>query len=131
MSKNANEKTDGAMYAIIKTGGKQYRVSVNDVIDVELLGVEIGKPVEFLALFTHDGSSAVIGQPHVEGCVVQGQVIDEARGPKILSMKYKPSHNQRKTFGHRQHYSRVKITAIGDAKHAAKHHHHKEKHHGS
>lgn len=102
------------MYAIIKTGGKQYRVAVGDVIDVELLHIEEGKPVEFSdVLFWYDGSKTTVGSPIVNGCIVKGEIIDSSvSGPKVVSVKYRPSHNERKKFGHRQKYSRVKITAI-------------------
>lgn len=109
------------MYAIIKTGGKQYRVAKDDIIEVELLDAELGSNVEFTdVLFYTDGSKATLGEPVVAGCVVKGELLGEATGPKITSMKYKPSHHQYRKFGHRQHYSRVKITEIGK--------HHESKH---
>ena len=101
-------------YAIIKTGGKQYPVAIGDVIDVELLEAEKGQEVQFNeVLFLHEGSSLKVGSPTVAGCVVKGLVLDMSKGPKIQSVKYKPSHNQYKTFGHRQKYLRIKITSIG------------------
>ncbi len=101
-------------YAIIKTGGKQYRVAENDVIDVELLGVEDGDSVEFPeVLFVSTPQGARVGSPVVANATVKGTVIKEVPGEKITSIKYKRSHNQYRKFGHRQHYSRVKITAIG------------------
>lgn len=109
------------MYAIIKTGGKQYRVAEGDVIDVELLKSQPGENVEFSeVLFFHDGKAAKIGQPNVSGCTVTGELIEEALGPKIVSVKYKRRQNQRRKFGHRQHYHRVRITSIGGAKKATK-----------
>lgn len=110
------------MYAIIKTGGKQYRVAQDDVIDVELLHAEDGAKVEFKdVLFFCDGDKQNIGKPIVSGCVVSGEVIGTVPGQKIVSVKYKPSHNQCRKFGHRQHYSRVKITAIGKKSKETKH----------
>lgn len=104
------------MYAIIKTGGKQLRVQENDVVDVELLDAEDGAVVQFdEVLFIGEGSHRHVGSPHVKGFVVQGEVLGQAAGPKIMSVKYKPSHNQWKKFGHRQKYSRVKITKISKA----------------
>lgn len=102
------------MYAIIKTGGKQYRVAVGDIIDVELLHIEDGSPVEFKdVLFFNDGKASKVGLPNVAGCVVKGEIVSsQVAGPKVVSVKYKPSHNERRKFGHRQKYSRVKITAI-------------------
>ena len=102
------------MYAIIKTGGKQYRVENEDIIDVELLDAEIGAQVEFdEVLFVYDGSNALVGEPKVSGYVVKGEVIGSAVGPKVVSLKYKPRQHQQKKWGHRQKYTRVKITDIG------------------
>lgn len=104
------------MYAIIKTGGKQYRVAVGDVIDVELLNGEIGSQVKFgEILFLNNGSKQLIGGPHVSGWTVQGELVDLVAGPKVSCVKYIPG-NHRKKIGHRQHYSRVKITQIEEAK---------------
>lgn len=100
------------MYAIIKTGGKQYRVAVGDVIDVELLKEEIGSEVKFSeVLFVTNGSKPVFGAPTVANCFVVGEHVDFVSGPKVTSVKYIPG-NHRKKIGHRQHYSRVKITQI-------------------
>lgn len=104
------------MYAIVKIKGKQYRVAKDEVIDVDLLEAEEGSEVKFdEVLFFHDGKSAKLGA-NVSGVTVKGEVLEVIAGPKIESMKYKPSHNQYRKFGHRQHYSRVKITAIGATK---------------
>ncbi len=109
-SKTENTKT----YAIIKTGGKQYRVSKDDVIDVELLNdAKLGSEVSFEVLFVNDGATTKLGAPSVPGFVVTGELLGFSTGPKITSMKYKASHHQYRKFGHRQHYSRVKITEIG------------------
>lgn len=101
------------MYAIIKTGGKQYKVAVGDVVDVELLGLEVGAAVEFAdVLFVYDGKESKVGEPSVQGFVVKGEVLGEAAGPKISSVKYKPRTRSTRKFGHKQHYSRVKINKI-------------------
>jgi len=100
------------MYAIIKTGGKQYKVAVGDEIDVELLDGDIGLEVQFTeVLFVNNGSSSLIGKPYVAGGIVTGELLDYVTGPKVTSLKYIPG-NHRKRIGHRQHYSRVKITNI-------------------
>lgn len=100
------------MYAIIKTGGKQYRVAIGDLVDVELLEGEIGSQIEFgEVLFVYNGSKSIIGEPHVAGCKVIGELVEYTMGPKVTSVKYIPG-NHRKKIGHRQHYSRVKITQI-------------------
>lgn len=101
------------MYAIIETGGKQYRVEKGDVIDVELLGEDQGSKIEFKnVLFFHDGKAAKVGAPNVNGCIVHGELMQEVRGVKVLSYKYKKRKNYRRKVGHRQNYSRVKITEI-------------------
>lgn len=110
------------MYAIIQTGGKQYRVAKDDIIDVELLNAQDGAKVEFKdVLFHFDGNKQNIGKPMVSECIVAGEVISTVQGPKITSVKYKPSHNQCRKFGHRQKYSRVKITEIGGKSKEKKH----------
>lgn len=104
------------MYAIIKTGGKQYKVAKGDVLDVELLGLDAGASVEFNeVLFVYDGAEYKIGKPSVDGFIVKGEVLGESAGPKIQSVKYKPRKRQARKFGHKQHYSRVKINLIAQA----------------
>ncbi len=102
------------MYAIIRSGSKQYRVKKDDVIQVELLDSEPGKAVEFSdVLLVADGSGKiVVGAPLVSGSKVIGQYVQEAKGPKIEALKYKKRKNQYRKFGHRQRYSQVKITDI-------------------
>lgn len=101
------------MYAIIETGGKQYRVEKDDVIDVELLESEKGEKVEFTnVLFFNDGKHAKVGSPYVAQAVVKGQLIMESKGPKVISFKYKQRKGVRRKVGHRQKYHRVKITEI-------------------
>lgn len=100
------------MYAIIEAGGKQYRVEKGDVIDIELLDIE-GNDVEFKnVLFFYNGSATKVGLPHVAGCVVRGELVQQVSGPKVVSFKYKKRHNYRRAVGHRQKYLRVKITGI-------------------
>jgi large subunit ribosomal protein L21 len=104
-------------YAIIKTGGKQYRVAQDDVIDIELLDAELGSKVEFSeVLFFHDGATAHVGTPSVAGCTINGELLEIVKGDKISSVKYKKRKNYRKKWGHRQSYARVKITTIGSGK---------------
>ena len=100
------------MYAIIQTGGKQYRVKQGDIIDVELLETN-DNVVEFKeVLFVNDGKAALVGKPHVPGFLVKGEFIGEAKGPKVVSFKYKRRKNSHTKHGHRQKYARVKITGI-------------------
>jgi large subunit ribosomal protein L21 len=114
-------------YAIIKTGGKQYRVAVGDVIDVELLdSVEPEAQVKFQdVLYSHDGEKALIGSPNIADFFVYGKVIGLAKGKKISTLKYKRSHNQCRKWGHRQKYTRVEIVGLGNQ------HQHKEHNHGT
>ena len=100
------------MYAIIQTGGKQYRVAKGDVIDVELLDADANGQIEFKqVLFINNGSSIKIGTPHLSS-VVKAELVDYVRGPKVIAFKYKQRKNVRKKVGHRQNYARVKITDI-------------------
>ncbi len=101
-------------YAIIKTGGKQYRVKEGDIISVELLKADVGSEVQFdQVLFVGSGQEFQVGSPAVANYFVKAEILGEVSGPKVTSIKYKPSHNQVRKFGHRQHYSRVKIVGIG------------------
>lgn len=102
------------MYAIIRSGSKQYKVKKDDVIHVELLDSEPGQPVEFRdVLLVADGQGNVtVGKPVVTGSVVKGQFLQVAKGPKIEALKYKKRKNQYRKFGHRQRYSQVKILDI-------------------
>ena len=100
------------MYALIKTGGKQYRVSEGDTIYVEKLDVEDGKKVEFEALMIVDGEETKVGTPTVEGAKVTGKVVRNGRGKKIMVFKYKPKKNYRRKQGHRQPFTQVDITKI-------------------
>ena len=109
------------MYAIIKTGGKQICVKKDDVIDVELLDAELGAQIEFEeVLFVNNGNDALVGEPIVAGYVVKGEVIGNSVGPKVVSLKYKPRQHSKTKWGHRQHYSRIKILEIGSGEKAAK-----------
>lgn len=100
------------MYAIIATGGKQYRVQEGDVICVELLEAAQSKILFDTVLLVHDGNRPSIGLPYVTGCVVHAEHLGETKGPKVIAYKMKPCKNTRRTVGHRQRYSRVKITKI-------------------
>jgi large subunit ribosomal protein L21 len=103
------------MYAIVETGSKQYRVEEGDILDVELL--ESGKDgkVELKnVLFLQKESSVKVGAPFVKGSVVHAEIVEEVRGPKVVAYKYKKRKGYRRKVGHRQDYSRIKITAIKD-----------------
>lgn len=105
------------MYAVIATGGKQYKVKVDDYVDVELLDGEVGKEVVFdkvLAIGEEQGNLEV-GAPVVAGATVKGEIVDIFRGQKIVVFKMKRRKSYRRTRGHRQNYMRIKITGIAKA----------------
>jgi len=100
-------------YAVIRTGGKQYRVEPGDVIRVEKLDGDAGAEVEFKeVLATGDGSTVRIGTPLVDGAAVKGQVVQQGRAKKILVYKKKRRKNYRRRQGHRQYFTAVKVTQI-------------------
>ena len=101
------------MYAIIKTGGKQYKVSEGDLVRVEKLAYEVGETVDFdqVLLVSNDGELKV-GSPLVEGAKVSATVEDQNKDKKIVVFKYKPKKQYRKKHGHRQPYTLVKIDSI-------------------
>ena len=106
------------MYAVIRTGGKQYRVSPGDKLRVERLEAAVGDVVDFdQVLLVGDGASVTVGSPLVPGGKVQGKVLDQGRARKIEIIKFKRRANYRRTKGHRQHYTEVEITSVagGDA----------------
>lgn len=101
------------MYAVIETGGKQYRVKKGDVIDVER-GPEVGDDgsVEFDRVLMVGGDDVSLGAPTVEGAVVRGSAVAEVRGPKIHVFKFKRRKGYRRKTGHRQNLLRVRIDEI-------------------
>jgi len=100
-------------YAIIKTGGKQYRVQKGDVIDCELLNPKEDGTVEFNeVLMLHDGKEAKIGAPALANTVIRGTLEEQVRGPKVIAYKYKKRKGCRRKVGHRQSYMRVRITEL-------------------
>ncbi|MEE0681059.1 MAG: 50S ribosomal protein L21 [Candidatus Gastranaerophilaceae bacterium] len=100
------------MYAIIRTGGKQYNVSVGDEIVVEKLNAEVGDVVSFDVLMLVDDNGVKIGTPVVKGASANAKVIEHGKGKKVVVFKYKPKKNYRKKQGHRQPYTKVKVTAL-------------------
>ena len=101
------------MYAVIKTGGKQYRVQQGDVIFVEKIDAQADEAVTFdEVLLVSDGEANKIGTPVVEGAKVEGKVLSQVKSKKIVVYKYKSKKNERKKQGHRQPYTKVEITAI-------------------
>jgi len=105
------------MYAIIETGGKQYRVTEGDVINVEKLLVWPGDEVIFdNVLILGDGDAVQIGTPYVEAAQVYGKVVENGKGQKVIIFKYKSKKDYRKKQGHRQPYTMVEIIGMGTGK---------------
>ncbi len=101
------------MYAIIQTGGKQFKVQQGDVIYVEKLAQNAGETVNFdVLMLQQDNDKAKIGAPIVEGAQVEGKVLDHVKGQKIIVFKYKAKKNIRRKQGHRQPYTKVEITKV-------------------
>ena len=101
------------MYAVIMSGGKQYRVSEGDLVQLEELGVDSGSEVEFKdVLLVKTDDNVYIGKPLVPGATVKGVVEERGQGDKVLVFKYKKKKQYRRTRGHRQHFSAVRIRAI-------------------
>lgn len=104
------------MLAIIKTGGKQYKVKEKDVVKIEKLDSEIGDKVEFnevLLVADESGKGVKIGQPVLEGVKVSGKVLEQGKSRKINIIKYKAKTRYKKKAGHRQLYTKVEINKIG------------------
>jgi len=100
------------MFAIIKTGGKQYRVAANDVITVERLVGEVGDTLTFDTVLMVGGETTLIGTPVVAGASVAAELVEQARGPKVISFKKRRRQNSKRKKGHRQHLSILRITDI-------------------
>jgi len=101
------------VYAIVATGGKQYRVEPGQRLDVDKLAAEPGSRIDLGAvLLVSDGANVTVGQPTVAGARVVAQVLDEIKGKKIIVFKYKSKVRYRRKTGHRQRYSRVLVRDI-------------------
>jgi large subunit ribosomal protein L21 len=100
------------MFAVIKTGGKQYRVTADDVLKVEKIVGEPGQIVEFGEVLVVGGDSVLLGVPVVAGASVAAEVLEQGRGPKVIAFKKRRRKNSRRKRGHRQEYTMVRITEI-------------------
>ena len=101
------------MYAVFKTGGKQYRAATGDVIKVEKIEAEKGSTVELdQVLMVGEGEDVKIGAPYLDGGKVTAKVVDHGRGDKIKVVKFKRRKNHRKQMGHRQYFTQIEITGI-------------------
>jgi len=100
------------MFAVIKTGGKQYRVATDDILEVARLAGEPGDVVEFAEVLVVGGDSPQLGSPTIAGAIVAGEVLEHGRGPKVIAFKKRRRKNSRRKRGHRQEFTRVRITEI-------------------
>ena len=101
------------MYAIVNTGGKQYKIQQGDVLRVEKIPGEVGSPVSFdKVLMFSDGENVNIGRPVLDNVEVKGHIVDQGKGKKIIVFKYKRRKRYRRKLGHRQQYTEIKIDSI-------------------
>ena len=101
------------MYAVVESGGKQYKVTVGQTVDVELLNVNEGDTIALdRVLMVADEGAVHVGRPVVEGAVVSATVLGHGKGPKVITFKYQPKKRYRRTIGHRQAYTRLRIDEI-------------------
>ena len=100
------------MFAVFKTGGKQYRVAAEDVIKVGKVKGEAGEIVEFGEVLVVGGDNLSLGAPTVSGATVAAEVLEQARGPKIIAFKKRRRKNSRRKIGHRQEFTLLRITEI-------------------
>jgi large subunit ribosomal protein L21 len=101
------------MFAVVKTGGKQYKVAKNQVFLIEKLVAEAGETVQFNNVLMVGGETVTIGAPLVAGAAVQAEVLEQTKGPKVISfVKRRRKHSSQRTRGHRQQLTRVRITEI-------------------
>ena len=101
------------MYAVIRTGGKQYRVAKDEILTVEKLDGEAGSKIEFSdVLMIGSGDGVKVGAPVVEGAKVTAELVEQTRGPKLIAFKKRRRKNSRRKKGHRQDLTKIRITAI-------------------
>jgi large subunit ribosomal protein L21 len=100
------------MYAVIKTGGKQYRVAADDVITIEKIAGDAGSKVEFAEVLMIGGDKLKFGSPLVSGAKVLAELVEHTRGPKVISFKKRRRKNSRRKRGHRQDLCKVRIKSI-------------------
>ncbi len=101
------------MYAIVNTGGKQYKIQQGDVLRVEKIPGEVGSPVSFdKVLMFSDGENVNIGRPVIDNVAVRGHIVDQGKNKKIIVFKYKRRKRYRRKLGHRQQYTAIKIDSI-------------------
>jgi large subunit ribosomal protein L21 len=110
--KRGNEK-ERRMFAVLKTGGKQYKVQSGDLLRVEKLAADAGETVQFNEILMIGGATPVVGSPRVDGAAVQAEVIDQIKGPKTINfVKRRRKHSSQRTKGHRQQLTLLRVTEI-------------------
>lgn len=100
------------MYAVVATGGKQYKVAVGDVINVEKLDAEIGDTVELPVLLINDGERTLVDSASLEGKTVKAEVLNQFKDKKVLVIKYRRRHRYHRTKGHRQNLTALRVVEI-------------------
>lgn len=101
------------MYAVIETGGKQYKVEKNDIILAEMMKAKAGQEIKISkVLLAKDGNSVHVGNPHLKGAHVTCEVIGTVRGDKVVAFKYKKRKSEKKKIGHRQDFLKLKVKEI-------------------
>lgn len=113
VSTNCLEGTRSAMYAIVKTGGKQYTVRENEMIQVDKMDVAVGEPIVINdVLFVSGDKGISVGTPVVEGAQITAKVVRHGKAKKIVGFTYKPKKNEHRRYGHRQQFTQVLIEKI-------------------
>ena len=101
------------MFAVIKTGGKQYNVAADDLLKIEKLAGEAGDMIEFTeVLMVGEGANTTIGSPMIDGAMVVAEIVDQGRARKVIAFKKRRRQNSRRTIGHRQHFTQIRISEI-------------------
>ncbi len=117
------------MYAVIKTGGKQYKVSKDDVISIEKLSDDAGKKIKLTdVLIISDKGKPIIGDPLIKGASVEAEIVDHAKNAKVTVFKKKRRHNYRRKKGHKQNITNIKILSINSKNNHKKNNHKKNNH---
>ncbi len=107
------ETPDQSAFAIVKTGGKQYRVECGDVLVIEKLSVAPGEKIQFNEVLAIGGAKPTFGSPFIKGAGVQAEVLEQVKGPKVINfVRRRRKHSSKRTKGHRQQHTVVRITAI-------------------
>lgn len=111
---SSEEKVSNSnQFAIVKTGGKQYRVECGDVLVIEKISVEPGEKIQFNEILTIGGTKPTFGRPFIKGAGVQAEVLEQVKGPKVINfVRRRRKHSSKRTKGHRQQYTVVRITEI-------------------